>query len=227
VNDRLNQEDGMSSDDLRSELEALVRRCAQGDREAWDEVVPRFRDALTRSLEHWPASRSLGEDLRCLAEDITQEVFSRLWKRKARRNAFPTQAGQVLALLIVMGHQRIMQRLQSHQRHGHPVAVGQELGIADERLDAQALELLLAEFAELLPPREKDYWEHHLLKAPTEQDARRFPKKTRWRLRHRLKRRWLAFRRGSGPAQSFWESFFRRGKEWGLGGIFISRGNSR
>jgi DNA-directed RNA polymerase specialized sigma24 family protein len=191
----------MSTDDLRSELEALVRRCAQSDREAWDALVPRFRDALSRRLEHWPASRLLGEDLRGLAEDITQEVFSRLWKRKVRRNAFPIEAGQVLGLLIVMGHQRIMQRLRSHQRHGHPVALGQEPGIADERLDPQALELLLAEFAELLPPREKDYWEHHLLQAPTEQDARRFPKKARWRLKHRLKQRWLTFRGGDGAAQ--------------------------
>jgi hypothetical protein len=95
----------------------------------------------------------------------------------------------------------IMQRLRSHQRHGHPVALGQEPGIADERLDPQALELLLAKFAELLPPREKDYWEHCLVNAPTEQDAERFPKRTRWRLKHRLKRRWLAFCRGGGPAQ--------------------------
>ena len=191
----------MSTDDLRSELEALVRRCAQGDREAWDELVPRFRDALIRRLAHWPASRSLGEDLRCLAEDITQEVFSRLWKRKVRRNAFPTEAGQVLSLLIVMGHQRIMQRLRSDQRHINPEPLRTDSPLADERLDPQAAELLLAEFAERLPPREKDYWEHCLVNAPTEQDAERFPKRTRWRLKHRLKRRWLAFCRGGGPAQ--------------------------
>jgi RNA polymerase sigma-70 factor (ECF subfamily) len=69
--------------DTQSGIQGLVDRARAGDREAFDELVNRFRGPLRRSVERWSRFRLAP---RFDVEDVIQETFLRAYRSLDRFN---------------------------------------------------------------------------------------------------------------------------------------------
>jgi len=83
----------------------LVERLVAGDEEALREVYRRHSPAVFGL-----AMRVLANET--LAEDVTQDVFVRLWQQPQR---FDPERGQLRAYLLAMAHSRAVERVRSEE----------------------------------------------------------------------------------------------------------------
>lgn len=84
------------------DLERIVERCRQGDQQAWEELVDATADDLYRLAASF--TRHRGE-----AEDLTQEVYLRLWQNLHRWEAgtsFRAWAFRVARNLFIDAYRR-------------------------------------------------------------------------------------------------------------------------
>jgi RNA polymerase sigma-70 factor, ECF subfamily len=83
----------------------LVERLVAGDEEALRDVYRRHSPAVFGL-----AMRVLSNET--LAEDVTQDVFVRLWQQPDR---FDPERGQLRAYLLAMAHSRAVERVRSEE----------------------------------------------------------------------------------------------------------------
>jgi RNA polymerase sigma-70 factor, ECF subfamily len=83
----------------------LVERLLAGDEEALREVYQRHSPAVFGL-----AMRVLANET--LAEDVTQDVFVRLWQQPDR---FDPERGQLRAYLLAMAHSRAVERVRAEE----------------------------------------------------------------------------------------------------------------
>jgi RNA polymerase sigma-70 factor (ECF subfamily) len=83
----------------------LVQRLVAGDEEALREIYHRHSQAVFGL-----AMRVLSNE--SLAEDVTQDVFVRLWQQPER---FDPERGQLRAYLLAMAHSRAVERVRSEE----------------------------------------------------------------------------------------------------------------
>jgi RNA polymerase sigma-70 factor (ECF subfamily) len=83
----------------------LVERLVAGDEEALREIYHRHSPAVFGL-----AMRVLSNE--SLAEDVTQDVFVRLWQQPGR---FDPERGQLRAYLLAMAHSRAVERVRSEE----------------------------------------------------------------------------------------------------------------
>jgi len=83
----------------------LVERLVTGDEEALREIYHRHSPAVFGLAMRVLANESL-------AEDVTQDVFVRLWQQPDR---FDPDRGQLRAYLLAMAHSRAVERVRSEE----------------------------------------------------------------------------------------------------------------
>jgi RNA polymerase sigma-70 factor (ECF subfamily) len=83
----------------------LVERLVAGDEEALREIYGKYSPAVFGL-----AMRVLANE--ALAEDVTQDVFVRLWQQPSR---FDPERGQLRAYLLAMAHSRAVERVRSEE----------------------------------------------------------------------------------------------------------------
>jgi RNA polymerase sigma-70 factor (ECF subfamily) len=83
----------------------LVERLVAGDEEALREIYHRHSPAVFGLAMRVLANESL-------AEDVTQDVFVRLWQQPDR---FDPDRGQLRAYLLAMAHSRAVERVRSEE----------------------------------------------------------------------------------------------------------------
>jgi RNA polymerase sigma-70 factor (ECF subfamily) len=93
-------------DHTRAEAEALIERVAQGDRTAMMALYDRFAGAVFAV-----ALRIMGD--RVTAEDITQEVFVRVWREAA---TFDRTRGSAVAWIVTLTRNRAIDLIRSRNR---------------------------------------------------------------------------------------------------------------
>nr|WP_324188289.1 ECF RNA polymerase sigma factor SigK [Nocardia higoensis] len=89
------------------ELAALLRRCGQGDQNAFAELYDRT------------SSRVFGLVLRVLqdpgyAEETTQEVYLQIWRNAGN---FDSTRGSAMTWLMTLAHRRAVDRVRAEQAH--------------------------------------------------------------------------------------------------------------
>lgn len=90
-------------------LEAVVERCRHGDQQAWGELVDATADDIYRLAVSFARNRSE-------AEDLTQDVFLRLWQNLYRfkpGSSFRAWAYRVARNLFVDAYRRARQARQA------------------------------------------------------------------------------------------------------------------
>jgi RNA polymerase sigma-70 factor (ECF subfamily) len=83
----------------------LIQRLVAGDEEALREIYHRHSPAVFGLAMRVLANESL-------AEDVTQDVFVRLWQQPER---FDPERGQLRAYLLAMAHSRAVERVRSEE----------------------------------------------------------------------------------------------------------------
>jgi RNA polymerase sigma-70 factor (ECF subfamily) len=83
----------------------LVERLVAGDEEALREIYGKYSPAVFGLAMRVLANESL-------AEDVTQDVFVRLWQQPSR---FDPERGQLRAYLLAMAHSRAVERVRSEE----------------------------------------------------------------------------------------------------------------
>ncbi len=94
---------------LSSDLDALLRRVANGDRDAFAAVYD-----LTRSRVYGMVTRVLRDT--GYSEETTQEVYLEVWRTAS---AYDSARGSALAWLLTMAHRRAIDRVRSEQAGSH------------------------------------------------------------------------------------------------------------
>ena len=90
---------------LNSDLDALLRRVANGDRDAFAAVYD-----LTRARVYGLVTRVLRDT--GYSEETTQEVYLEVWRTAS---AYDSARGSALAWLLTMAHRRAIDRVRSEQ----------------------------------------------------------------------------------------------------------------
>ncbi len=90
---------------LSSDLDALLRRVANGDRDAFAAVYD-----LTKSRVYGMVTRVLRDT--GYSEETTQEVYLEVWRTAS---AYDSARGSALAWLLTMAHRRAIDRVRSEQ----------------------------------------------------------------------------------------------------------------
>jgi len=90
---------------LSSDLDALLRRVANGDRDAFAAVYD-----LTRTRVYGLVTRVLRDT--GYSEETTQEVYLEVWRTAS---AYDSARGSALAWLLTMAHRRAIDRVRSEQ----------------------------------------------------------------------------------------------------------------
>ncbi|MGA7050023.1 MAG: sigma-70 family RNA polymerase sigma factor [Mycobacterium sp.] len=94
---------------LSSDLDALLRRVANGDRDAFAAVYD-----LTRTRVYGMVTRVLRDT--GYSEETTQEVYLEVWRTAS---AYDSTRGSALAWLLTMAHRRAVDRVRSEQAGIH------------------------------------------------------------------------------------------------------------
>src|SRR5262245_9529024 len=95
----------MLSPEESADLQALVLRCAHGDRDAWDELVNRIRPGLVRALH-----RRLHDST--LAEDLAQDTLLWLLLHADRLPKYLAGRADLATFLALIATRRYYQRLR-------------------------------------------------------------------------------------------------------------------
>jgi len=90
---------------LSSDLDALLRRVANGDRDAFAAVYD-----LTRTRVYGLVTRVLRDT--GYSEETTQEIYLEVWRTAS---AYDSARGSALAWLLTMAHRRAIDRVRSEQ----------------------------------------------------------------------------------------------------------------
>ena len=90
---------------LSSDLDALLRRVANGDRDAFAAVYD-----LTRTRVYGLVTRVLRDT--GYSEETTQEIYLEVWRTAS---AYDSTRGSALAWLLTMAHRRAIDRVRSEQ----------------------------------------------------------------------------------------------------------------
>ena len=90
---------------LNSDLDALLRRVANGDRDAFAAVYD-----LTRTRVYGLVTRVLRDT--GYSEETTQEIYLEVWRTAS---AYDSTRGSALAWLLTMAHRRAIDRVRSEQ----------------------------------------------------------------------------------------------------------------
>lgn len=141
----------MAPDLLTTATDAvLVRAIAQGHEPALAEVFRRHAPAVSGL-----ARRLLGEG--ALAEDVTQDIFVRLWREPDR---FDPDRGKLRTLLMTQAHGRAVDIVRSHEsRQRREERVGRDLYAPAADVDAELMALTQAEQVkkalDSIPPAER------------------------------------------------------------------------
>src|SRR5271170_487939 len=88
-----------------SDLDALLRRAARGDRDAFAAVYD-----LTKARVHGLVVRVLRDS--GYSEETTQEVYLEVWRTASE---YDSAKGSALAWLLTMAHRRAIDRVRSEQ----------------------------------------------------------------------------------------------------------------
>jgi RNA polymerase sigma-70 factor, ECF subfamily len=94
---------------LSSDLDALLRRVANGDRDAFAAVYD-----LTKTRMYGLVTRVLRDP--GYSEETTQEVYLEVWRTAS---AYDPARGSALAWLLTMAHRRAIDRVRSEQAGSH------------------------------------------------------------------------------------------------------------
>jgi RNA polymerase sigma-70 factor (ECF subfamily) len=123
----------------------LAERLVRGDESALQEVYKEYSSAVFGLAVRVLANESL-------AEDVTQEVFVRLWERPER---FDADRGSLRSFVLAMAHSRAVERVRSEEarrrRHMHesqqqPVFADPDpAGMLADRATAQAVRKALVD----------------------------------------------------------------------------------
>lgn len=128
-------------------LAALLRRTAQGDHRAFEQVYDLLAPAVFGSV------RRVVRDP-CLSEEVTQEVFIEIWRTASR---FDPSKGSPIAWVTTIAHRRAVDRVRAEERSAdrdrraasHPVAYDVVAESAEHNLDRERVRHCLKRLTDL------------------------------------------------------------------------------
>lgn len=133
----------------------LFLRLAEGDQAAFREIVYSCREMLL------PAATRLAGD-ETLAKDILQEVFLKLWLKRAELTSINNPGGWLRVVMANTASNFVKARLR-YELHIQEASAG--VGDMQEgflhTLDAKFIQNLVNEAVEMLPPKRRRVWVLH------------------------------------------------------------------
>ena len=181
---------------FRQEAEQkLVNNCIAGEEKAWEELVLRYSRPLRSRIGAMLGAR--GRDAN-LVDEIVAEVWSTLFRRNGSLlGRFRAENGKpLIAFLGGIARIELLRFLRSdHQRRCHETSqeVIQQAADSTDDDGHRLISVGLSEFTKALTPRERQFLHENLLNGMKVSSSSEFTTANRWQLRHRIRRKLLAF----------------------------------
>lgn len=142
--------------------QALVERCVQGDREAWNQLVTRYQSRLLalarRGLER------IGRSNGTAAEDVVARVWLALVEDNHRLlRGYDAGRGTLWQYLTVVARSQLVEYCRTWQRWTRDRDASDPDAVPDPRAGAFPTGILLQEFLQRLPRRARQYCQDELL----------------------------------------------------------------
>lgn len=162
----------------------VIQKCLTGDDAAWQELYSRYRPSLLDSIRSQLAGKADNADL---VEEIAARVwYSLVWRDYQRLRAYEKGRAGFKTYLAALARQQIQLYYRERQRQSRrevPLANSDHNcgGCADWPSTATQ-----EEFIATLSPREKQYFEQHLLGNIGAAEFTFLSSANRWKLRQRV-----------------------------------------